>query len=70
MLCHGNPIVAEPGMVIVCQMIISASDAGVARTLGRTVVIEAAGAEPVTPATLEPVQRQARQVPGCPISST
>lgn len=57
MLFHANPIEAEPGMVFFCHMIIFDSDAGLAMTLGQTVVVEAQGAVPVNRAPLELVVR-------------
>ena len=53
MLYHGNPVEAAAGMVIFCHMIIFDSDAGLAMTLGRTSLIGAAGAEPLSAAPLD-----------------
>jgi len=53
MLYRDNPVVVTPGMVFFCHMIIFDSDAGLAMTLGRTSLIGAAGAEPLSRASLD-----------------
>jgi Xaa-Pro dipeptidase len=53
MLYHGNPVVAEPGMVFFCHMIIFDSARGLAMSLGRTSLVTAAGAEPLSTAALD-----------------
>ena len=53
MLYHGNPVVAAPGMVFFCHMIIFDSARGLAMTLGRTSLITEAGAEPLSKAPLD-----------------
>jgi Xaa-Pro dipeptidase len=55
MLYTGNPVVAEPGMVFFIHMILMDSDAGLAMTLGRTSLVGAHGAEPLSTASLEPL---------------
>jgi len=57
MLYHGNPVEAAPGMVFFCHMIIFDSEAGLAMTLGRTSLIGARGAEPLSRASLDLVRR-------------
>jgi Xaa-Pro dipeptidase len=53
MLYHGNPVLAEPGMVFFCHMIIFDSERGLAMTLGRTSLVTDRGAEPLSKATLD-----------------
>lgn len=53
MLYARNPVVAEPGMVFFIHIIIADSDAGLAMTLGHTVVIGAAGPELLSRAPLD-----------------
>ncbi len=53
MLYHGNPVVAEPGMVFFCHMIIFDSEHGLAMSLGRTSLITETGAEPLSTAALD-----------------
>jgi Xaa-Pro dipeptidase len=48
MLYHGNPVETAPGMVIFVHMIIFDSDKGLAMTLGRTSLVGANGAEPLS----------------------
>ena len=53
MLYHGNPAVIEPGMTIFCHMIIFDSPRNLAMTLGRTSLVTAEGAEPLSTTPLE-----------------
>jgi len=53
MLYHANPAVVEPGMVFFVHIIIFDSDRGLAMTLGRTSLIGAHGAEPLSQAPLD-----------------
>lgn len=53
MLYHANPAVIEPGMVFFAHIIIFDSDRGLAMTLGRTSLIGARGAEPLSQVPLE-----------------
>ena len=53
MLYHDNPVEAAPGMVIFVHIIIFDSARGLAMTLGRTSLITAQGAEPLSRAPLE-----------------
>ena len=53
MLYHGNPVEAAPGMVIFVHIIIFDSERGLAMTLGRTSLITAQDAEPLSQAPLE-----------------
>lgn len=45
MLYHANPVEFQPGMVVFCHMIIFDSDAGLAMTLGETVLVSETGHE-------------------------
>jgi Xaa-Pro dipeptidase len=45
MLYQDNPVPFEPGMVVFCHMIIFDSDAGLAMTLGETVLVTETGCE-------------------------
>ncbi|MFQ5466504.1 MAG: M24 family metallopeptidase [Kiloniellaceae bacterium] len=53
MLYHGNPIEVAPGMVIFIHMIVLDDRRGLATCLGRTSVIGARGAEPLSTAPLD-----------------
>jgi len=53
MLFHGNPIVAEPGMVFFIHIIIFDSDRGLAMTLARTSLVTARGSEPISESPLD-----------------
>jgi Xaa-Pro dipeptidase len=53
MLYHANPAVIEPGMVFFVHIIIFDSERSLAMTLGRTSLIGAQGAEPLSKAPLE-----------------
>jgi Xaa-Pro dipeptidase len=53
MLYHANPVVAAPGMVFFMHMILFDASAGIAMTLGRTSLLTALGAEPLSKAPLE-----------------
>jgi len=53
MLYHANPVVLAPGMVFFCHMILFDSPAGLAMTLGRTSLVTATGAEPLSKASLD-----------------
>jgi Xaa-Pro dipeptidase len=53
MFYAGNPTILQPGMVFFLHMIIFDSDAGLAMTLGRTSLVTAAGAEPLSKAPLD-----------------
>ncbi len=53
MLYHRNPVVLEPGMVFFCHMIVFDSPANLAMALGRTSLITAGGAEPLSKASLD-----------------
>ena len=55
MLYTGNPVIAEPGMVFFIHMILMDSGSGLAMTLGRTSLVGAKGAEPLSKASLEPL---------------
>jgi len=52
MLYADNPVVFEPGMVIFCHMIIFDADAGLATTLGETVLVTPSGHERLSNAPL------------------
>lgn len=56
MMYHGNPAEVRPGMVIFCHMIIFDASAGLAMTLGETVLITAAGSERLSRSPLDLVQ--------------
>lgn len=53
MFYAGNPVVIEPGMVFFLHMILMDSQAGKAMCLGRTSLVTASGAEPLSRAPLE-----------------
>jgi Xaa-Pro dipeptidase len=53
MLYEGNPVVFAPGMVVFCHMIIFDSDAGLAMTLGETVLVTETGHERLSRASLD-----------------
>lgn len=53
MFYAGNPVIMRPGMVFFLHMIIFDSEAGLAMTLGRTSLVTAAGAEPLSKAPLD-----------------
>jgi Xaa-Pro dipeptidase len=57
MFYAGNPVEIGPGMVFFLHMIVMDSAAGAAMTLGRTALVTAAGAEPLSQAPLELVVR-------------
>ncbi len=57
MLYHDNPEPATSGMVFFCHIIIMDSDAGIAMTLGQTVLIGDRSAEPITQSPLDLVVR-------------
>ena len=53
MLYHGNPVEIAPGMVIFVHIIVVDSDRGLAMCPGRTSLIGAHGAEPLSGLPLE-----------------
>ena len=53
MFYSGNPAIMQPGMVFFLHMIIFDSERGLAMTLGRTSLVTAAGAEPLSKAALD-----------------
>lgn len=53
MFYAGNPTIMRPGMVFFLHMIIFDSEAGLAMTLGRTSLVTATGAEPLSKAPLD-----------------
>jgi Xaa-Pro dipeptidase len=53
MIYAGNPVVLEPGMVFFLHMIIFDDDTGLAATNGRTSLVTAEGAEPLSTASLD-----------------
>jgi Xaa-Pro dipeptidase len=53
MLYHGNAYEAQPGMVFFIHIIIFDASRGLAMTLGRTSLVQAAGAEPLSRASLD-----------------
>ena len=57
MFYHGNPVVAEPGMVFFLHMILMDSEAGQAMTLGETVIVTDAEPERLSRMPLELVAR-------------
>jgi Xaa-Pro dipeptidase len=57
MLYHGNPTVLQPRMAFFVHMIVANSDAGVAYTLGRSYIIGAKRAEPLSAFPLELIVR-------------
>jgi len=57
MLYHGNPVEARPGMAFFIHIIIFDASRGLAMTLGRTSLVGASGAEPLSRASLDPIRR-------------
>ncbi len=57
MLYHGNPVEAAPGMVFFIHIILFDAARGLAMTLGRTSIVGATGAEPLSRASLDPIRR-------------
>lgn len=57
MLYKGNPVEAAPGMVFFVHMILFDDDAGLAMTLGETVLITVDGCEPLSQRPLELIVR-------------
>ena len=57
MIYEGNPVVLEPGMVFFLHMILMNSDTGRAMTLGRTSIVGAEDAEPLSKAPLDLIVR-------------
>jgi Xaa-Pro dipeptidase len=57
MLYTGNPVIAEPGMVFFLHMILMDSNAGLAMTLGETVLVTRTGHERLSAAPLDLVAR-------------
>jgi Xaa-Pro dipeptidase len=53
MIYAGNPVVIAPGMVFFLHMILFDSDAGIPACVGRTSLVTASGAEPLSSAPLE-----------------
>jgi Xaa-Pro aminopeptidase len=53
MVYQDNPVIVEPGMVFFLHMILMDSDSGRAMTLGRTSLVTASGAEPLSRAPLD-----------------
>lgn len=53
MIYAGNPVVIAPGMVYFLHMILFDSDAGIPACVGRTSLVTASGAEPLSSAPLE-----------------
>lgn len=53
MLYHGNPVVAEPGMVFFIHMILFDSDNDLAMTLARTSVVTESGSAPLSKSSLD-----------------
>jgi Xaa-Pro dipeptidase len=53
MLYHGNPVIAEPGMVFFIHMILFDSGNDLAMTLARTSVVTETGSEPLSNASLD-----------------
>jgi Xaa-Pro dipeptidase len=53
MLYHGNPVIAEPGMVFFIHMILFDSGKGLAMTLARTSLVTETGSEPLSTASLD-----------------
>jgi Xaa-Pro dipeptidase len=53
MLYHGNPVIAEPGMVFFIHMILFDSDNELAMTLARTSVVTETGSEPLSKSSLD-----------------
>ena len=57
MLYHGNPVAAAQGMVFFIHIILFDAARGLAMTLGRTSIVGATGAEPLSRAPLDPIRR-------------
>jgi Xaa-Pro dipeptidase len=57
MLYHGNLIEAQPGMVFFIHIIIFDAERGLAMTLGRTSLVGASSAEPLSQASLDLIRR-------------
>jgi len=57
MLYHGNPVLLAPGMVFFVHIIIFDSERGLAMSLGRTSLVGATGAEPLSLAPLDLFER-------------
>ena len=57
MFFRGNPVEVGPGMVFFLHMILFDSEAGLAMTLGRTSLVTARGAEPLSRAPLDLIVR-------------
>lgn len=57
MLYHGNPVEAAPGMVFFIHIILFDAARGLAMTLGRTSIVGATSAEPLSGASLDPIRR-------------
>ena len=57
MLYAGQPVLAQPGMVFFIHIIVFDAERGLAMTLGRTSLLTAAGAEPLSRAPLDLVRR-------------
>lgn len=57
MLYHGNPVEFRSGMVVFCHMIIFDSDAGLAMTLGETVLVNDDGNERLSGSPWDLVER-------------
>jgi len=57
MLYHGNRVEAAPGMVFFIHIILFDAARGLAMTLGRTSIVGATGAEPLSRASLDPIRR-------------
>jgi Xaa-Pro dipeptidase len=53
MLYHGNPVIAQPGMVFFIHMILFDSRKGLAMTLARTSLVTENGSEPLSRASLD-----------------
>ncbi|MEX2201817.1 MAG: Xaa-Pro peptidase family protein [Dongiaceae bacterium] len=53
MFYHGNPVEAAPGMVFFIHIIIFDAESGIAMTHGRTSLVTANGAEPLSKASLD-----------------
>jgi len=56
MLYHGNATEARPGMVFFIHIILFDASRGLAMTLGRTSLVTATGAQPLSRASLEPIR--------------
>ena len=48
MFYHGNPVIAEPGMVFFLHMILMDSDSGIAMCPGHSVIVTETGNESVS----------------------